>query len=93
MTTYVNIVFKNAHNELDVASITFKSRKRSSFNAMLPFFNKKEDKWTIGKQYGYLQAGDNYYFYYAGWDAMEANNLANQAYKEARATLGLEITE
>lgn len=90
MTTLVNIIFKNAHNEEDVASITFKSRKRSSFNAMLPFFNKKEDKWTIGKQYGYLWAGDSFYFYYAGANAMEANNRANEAYEQACATLGLE---
>jgi hypothetical protein len=91
MKTPINIYFHNSHTEALVARITFKSRKHSSFNAMLPFFNKEQDKWIIGKQYGYLCVGDQYHFYYAGRDKKEAQKLANQAYEQACATLGLEV--
>jgi len=90
MKTVVNIYFKNAYTEETVAEILFKSRKHSSFNAMLPFFNEKQDKWIIGKQCSYLWCGDKFYFYYAGPDKDQAHQLANQAYKQACATLGLE---
>jgi hypothetical protein len=88
MTT-VNIKFLNAHTEQIVKTITFNSRKRS-FNAMLPFYNKQQDKWIIGKQYSYFMCGDNYVFGYAGFTVAEADNLAIQAYNQACATLGLE---
>lgn len=88
MTT-INIVFANAHTDNTVAEITFNSRK-SSYNAMLPFFDKKADKWIIGKQYGYFNAGDYYHFAYAGFDEQEGQMLALEAYNYACATLNLE---
>jgi len=88
--TRVNMYFMNAFTEETVAEITFKSRKHSSFNAMLPFFNKKQDKWIIGNQYSYLNVGDHYCFYYAGADKDVGHTRALEAYEQARATLGLE---
>ena len=90
MTTFVHIDFKNAHTEETVAEITFKSRKHSSFNAMLPFFNKKQDKWIIGRQDGYLQVGNRFCFYYAGADKATGQERALEAYEHARTTLSLE---
>lgn len=90
MSTLVNIFFQNAHTEQTVAHIAFRSRRHSSFNAMRPFFNRKQDKWIIGNQYGYLQAGDKYYFYYAGSDKDQAECRAREAYHLARMTLELE---
>ena len=87
MTTFVHMYFKNAHTEETVAEITFKSRKHSSFNAMLPFFNKKQDKWIIGDQYQYLNVGDHYCFYYAGADKEVGQVRALEAYQQARKTL------
>jgi hypothetical protein len=87
MTTIVHMDFKNAHTEETVAEITFKSRKHSSFNAMLPFFNKKQDKWIIGQQYGWLQVGNRFCFYYAGADKETGKIRALEAYEHARKTL------
>ena len=87
MSTIVHMYFKNAHTEETVAEITFKSRKHSSFNAMLPFFNKKQDKWIIGNQYSWLQVGNRFCFYYAGADKETGKIRALEAKKHARTTL------
>jgi hypothetical protein len=87
MTTLVHISFKNVHTDQLAAEISFKSRKHSSFTAMLPFFNKKADKWIIGKQAGYLQAGNRYVFYYAGGDKDVGQARALEAYELARTIL------
>jgi hypothetical protein len=87
MKTFVHMYFKNAYTEETVAEITFKSRKHSSFNAMLPFFNKKQDKWIIGNQQAYLNVGDHYCFYYAGADKETGKIRALEAFEQARKTL------
>ena len=87
MTTIVHIDFYNAHTGDTEAEISFKSRKHSSFSAMRPFFDKKQDKWIIGQQYGWLQVGNRFCFYYAGADKETGKIRALEAYEHARKTL------
>lgn len=82
------IKFTNAYTEETVRS--FRIDCRNSFTVMNPFFDKKADKWSIGKNWGYFWGGGDaalFSFSYAGVDSAASEALAIEAYELALATL------